>query len=467
MQKELRQMRQDMRELKSAQISLAVGTNQQSVRVMEHQALLLAEISRLLQGAGISSPINLPTIMYLGNAPNASAMSMDELAVRWPRLVEAPGDLERGPTHAEGTTIAGGLTTVRADDTSESTQDLQVREVSRAPGVVEEATREPAESTGPNVDSGRAATTPGPETAHPLVSARGQTTPGRGGMMPMEGAGITTTALAQSGPLHFAPGPTGEVRTVPRNISPQVPDTSPPANEAVRDLTPAVIQEAPGHSHGPLPYVLDPPTHAADTLQEVSGRPPAVRCCTTIVEIPARPEKSEFPSIAPPTPLPLSPIREQQEGELEAMQVDVPVAGLPELNTNEPVPVPSPRQVTDSMPPRELERSPAAISGAPTAPPVAPTPVATPPSPQPSSAPLVVVHPPHPPPVVTDHQPSVPPVMLHPQASEQLVVPVPADTQPPVTTPPPTTPARGTKRGRSSSVVSTRSSKRLRGETPL
>jgi hypothetical protein len=113
MQKELRQMRQDMRELKSAQISLAVGTNQQSVRVMEHQALLLAEISRLLQGAGISSPINLPTMMYLGNAPNASAMSMDELAVRWPRLVEAPGDLGRSPTHAEGTTNPRG-----ADDCS-------------------------------------------------------------------------------------------------------------------------------------------------------------------------------------------------------------------------------------------------------------------------------------------------------------------------------------------------------------
>jgi hypothetical protein len=362
--------------------------------------------------------------------------------------------------------IPGGPTTVRADDTSESTQDLQGREVNKAPGV-EEATREPAESTGPNVDSGRAATTPGPENAHPLVSAGGQTTPGRGGITPMEMAAITTTAIAQSGPLHFAPGQTGEVRTVHRILSPQVPDTSPPANGAVRDLTPAVIQEAPGHSHGPLPHVLDPPTPAADTMQEVSGRPPAARCSTTIVEIPARPEGSERPSIAPPTPLPLSPIREQQEGELEAMQVDVPVAGLPEPNTNDTVPVPSPRQVTDSMPPRELERSPAAISGAPTAPPVAPTPVATPPSPQPSSPPLVVVHPPHPPPVVTDHPPSVPPVMLHPQASEQLVVPVPADTQPPVTTPPPITPARGTKRGRSSSVLSTRSSKRLRGETPL
>ena len=48
MQKEMWQLHQDVRELKSVQISLAMGTNQQLVRVIEHQALLLADISWLL-----------------------------------------------------------------------------------------------------------------------------------------------------------------------------------------------------------------------------------------------------------------------------------------------------------------------------------------------------------------------------------------------------------------------------------
>ena len=66
LEKELRVHRQDVQEVKAAQVSLAGNSHQETVRILEHQSLIVVEIAWMLHGAGIGTQINLEGRSYLG-----------------------------------------------------------------------------------------------------------------------------------------------------------------------------------------------------------------------------------------------------------------------------------------------------------------------------------------------------------------------------------------------------------------
>ena len=70
LEKELWVHHQDVREVKSAQVSLAGNAHRETVRILEHQSLIVAETAQLLHGAGIGTQINLEGRSYLGVPPN-------------------------------------------------------------------------------------------------------------------------------------------------------------------------------------------------------------------------------------------------------------------------------------------------------------------------------------------------------------------------------------------------------------
>ena len=101
LQKEIHLLRQDVQELKSMQSSFAVDMTQWLVW---HQALFItAEISRLLQKAGISTQINVPSGMYLGGTPYPTTMTLEELANQLPNLF---GPMDGGSRELPGVVVS-------------------------------------------------------------------------------------------------------------------------------------------------------------------------------------------------------------------------------------------------------------------------------------------------------------------------------------------------------------------------
>jgi hypothetical protein len=460
MQKDMRQLRQDVREVKLAQISLAAATNQRSVQIIEHHALLLSEISWLLQGAGISPQSNVPRSMYLGDAPNPSAMSLADLANRWPSLFDGSGELAPSPTNNKDTAAKRAPTCLRANDVIEET-----RETAEAPGGVgSEQEMDHAVGLSSVTTVEPVASIPTGQQVTPLSSSRGS----------------PPDTTFPAGP---SCGPHIEVGTEPAEHTALLIE---PCFPSILAPTLPPLCAAPEHSadiHRPPPQTILCPVASPSILHQSSGppspslslppEPPVLKVAPLMVV-------SEFVQQERLAPLPLSPIMERQEDEQEAMDVDVPQHSHPvstpvlvSVATTEQPLVPTPpiatpqplvptsagatlRPVASTPPPRASHSVPPPSS----TPPPAPNPTPTTPCP-PAGAALTESP--------TDVIPpeSQTPVVLAPLSTPPLVVPAPIPTPPPAVTTAPASSGRGIKRGRSSSVVPTRISKRLRGETPL
>jgi hypothetical protein len=432
MEKGMRQLSRDVREVKSAQISLAVGTNQQSLRIMEHHSLMIAEISRLLRAAGISTQINVPSSMYLGNTPNKSAMSLEDLAAQWLRLFdnspnirsssadaeESPGEGSRTPAVTNDPGRVEGV--INADPSGVGSKGEQNNEMTEGSGPIIEdhvpATNIPCEDQ----SAPHPSTPPFPSNSSGIGSER-----------------TTTPTVA---PAATCPGPE------PITSSLTTPH-APPPTEPLQNV---------GPSHGSV----------ANVLPVVLHMPP-----------------------------PLSPIIEQQETDADRMNVESPPAGshppriigtLPDI----PLPVvhqPTPTQPTTATP---------TVNSAPTAPSLPPlssahnesqqtgvpsphivqvlpvTQLGTGQVPPPTH--VMTIHTAQNPAPIIETQPGgdpadhiAPPPISQTNNLPEVVAPLPPQGQPAGLIVPPGASVRGTKRDRSSSVVSTRSSKRLRGETPV
>jgi len=432
MEKGMRQLGRDVREVRSAQISLAVGTNQQSVCIMEHHSLMIAEISRLLRAAGISTQINVPSSMYLGNTPNKSAMSLEDLAARWPRLFdnspnirssspdpdESPGEGSRTPAMTNDPGRMEGVS--NADPSGVGSKGEQNNEMTEVSGPIIE-NRVPATNI-PCEDQ----SAPHPSTP-PFPSNSG-------------GIGSERTTTPTVAPAATCPGPDPITSSLPTPHAP--PPTKPlqsvgPSHGSVTNMLPMVL-----HMPPPLSPIIEQQETDADRMNVDSppagSHPPSI--IGTVPEIP-------LPVVHQPTPT--------QPTTVAPTVNSAPTApSLPPLssehNESQPTGVPSPHFV---------QVSPVTQLGTGQVPP--PTDMMTIHTAQ-NPAPIIETQPGGDP---ADH--IAPPPMSQTNNLLEVVATLPPQGQPAGLIVPPGTSAQGAKHGRSSSVVSTRSSKRLRGETPV
>jgi hypothetical protein len=437
MEKGMRQLSRDVREVKSAQISLAVGTNQQSLRIMEHHSLMIAEISRLLRTAGISTQINVPSSMYLGNTPNKSAMSLEDLAAQWPRLFDNSPNIGGSSPDPDESTGEGSRTPAMTND----------------PGRVEGVINADPSGVGSKGEQNNETT----DVSSPIIEK------------PLPATNIP--AEDQSAPHSSTPpfasnsGGIGSERTSTPTVAPSATCPGP----------------APITSSLPTPHAC-PPTELLQNLG--SSHESVTNTLPVVLHMPP----------------PLSPIIEQQEPDADRMNVDSPPAGSHPpsiIGTVPDIPPPVVDQPTPTQPttaaPTVHSAPPATSPPAPSLPPLSseynqsqqtgvPSPHVIQLSPvtqlgtgqvvPPTD--MMSIHTAQNPASIIETQPGgdpadhiVPPPMSQMNNLPEHVATLPPQGQPASLIVPPATSARGTKRGRSSSVVSTRSSKRLRGETPV
>jgi hypothetical protein len=426
MEKGMRQLSRDVREVKSAQNSLVVGTNQQSLRIMEHHSLMIAEISRLLRGAGISTQINVPSGMYLGNTPNKSAMSLEDLAAQWPRLFDngsnirrSSADADESPTEASRTPAIANHPgrvegVIDADPSCVGTQGAQGNDMSEVPAPIVE-NHAPATNIGCEDRSGLdPSTSPFPRNSGRIGSEQGTTA-----NVPMAvtcpGPDPTTLSLPNphAGPRAVPLEDIGQSDGSVTNILPEVlhkPPTISPIVEQQGDYPERMnVDPPPAGSHPPSIISTVP-----DISLLVLDQPTATQPTT------AAPPENSAP--AAPSPSPPSSYHESEQ-----------------------IGVPSPHVF--QLPPMTQFGTPQ---------------VAT-------TIDLIAIHPPQQEAPNIEAPPGSDPSahIAPPPMSVEVVATHPQPGQPAGLIVPPGTSARGTKRGTSSSVVSTRSSKRLRGETPV
>lgn len=484
MEKGMRQLSRDVREVKSAQISLAVGTNQQSVRIMEHHSLMVAEISRLLRGAGISTEINVPSNIYLGKTPNKSAMSLEDLAAQWPKLFDNAPNLNLGQLshHEDELPIEGSheggmardaraqrvISAVASGVGSNKADEIAMGDVL----CPDPDNNSPGRKTGFESPPSLAAPAPRPQDAQtfPLDHLTSNNVP-------------PDSAFPRRDPttsLHNTPSP---ARAVP-------PETIAPSQVSAMNVGVTTVS-----SPGTVNEVCGNPAATAPGPEASESIPAAT---TGVVE-------NTGPMAVHVAPA-LSPIMEQHEGEVESMDIDPPLAGSQQAAMISPAADMSLPVIPQSCPihPKSMGNPPPAPLSSLPPPPEAqfylPTTISTSPridqAGPPTGSPVTTQQPP---PVTELPAPQAPPTLaLQATPSPQILPPViigaPADRpadhavmtghmqasvraenvptaphqgEPAGLTVPPATPARGTKRSRSSSVLSTRSSKRLRGETPV
>ncbi|KIM35991.1 hypothetical protein M413DRAFT_32034 [Hebeloma cylindrosporum] len=410
--KEIEELRERIRVLEVGQGSLAQGIDQRAAQVVGSQAVLRADISAAFKRAGLAWDPTPAGPMYLGGAPNHGSISIEELAKRSPHLYgEFAAPTERPVRRMDPQP---------ADEADSEAQGGPVRPVAEPSDVAEEASV--ARCQGMEVESTAHRQEGGPP--EPSSAARG---PGDSVTVIGEEAatrsavveGNTNSAVNREDQRPPAPSASGEGTTPP-----------PTADFCMMP-----------HPQGLSASIQAPPPSAPVTPQPDSGSSSHPPGASAALSHPAVPEETVIPaapiSIAPPTMTGLNPPTSL------TITPPPPTAPSSPPRTGGDVTTGAAQQ----PPTLSDDRSSAAAfaSGPPLSPIVE--------CPEDESMVVDTVSPTAGP-APSDGPPVDPGVILGPPVDPGVIVG------------PPVAKVRPAKRARSSSVVSTRSSKRLRGETP-
>ena len=412
-----------LRELWSAVGSLQADAPQHSMRLMENLALFEGRVTSILEAGGLLMDSSSPS-MFLGERPNPLAISVEDLARSAPSVY---GGLSGEPhaTHLNSAPIPPIQGEVDALNSVQSV--VNISHVARANDemVVDSCAddRQPIES--------RPTSGPNPPSAMP------------------DGLHVEAVALISSEMQVTPVGANAESHLIVPEVTdrPVVASYISPSCSPVRDWLPAI------------------PT---DTIA-LSSHPPSLP--TVIVVTPLQPPLSPIIEVAEePTQIDVEGVNqvpgEQKTTELDTTLVTDSTPGIPATDITPPIPATdvAPLMSTTDITPTILATN---IT------PLTPTTNIAPPIPATDIAPLTSV---------PDAAPLIPTTKTDPPISA-TVVPPPSIMLPLVTSPPAIPPApanaplaviprasaltpqsaghRNAKRARSSSVVSTRSSKRL------
>ena len=244
--------------------------------------------------------------MYLGIAPNQSAMSLDDLATWWPRLLDGPVD--SGPSEPpEDESISTTVpVTIVAKEGIGAPGDITVECMGGANKKDDDQEHEQGASS--HIHTIHSVATTGAANNEPPIS------------IPQEGS------TGATGPF------------------PHATDTMP-------TISSEPIIEGSAGSHVPCSNIVVPLTHPLSTSPELSGSAlVATQCPPPPPELETMTNLSNWPLSTTLAPLPLSPIIEQQEEEMEAMQVDNPMGGCSGPDTDPSLVELPPPTAAPSMP---------------------------------------------------------------------------------------------------------------------